>query len=225
MAGGRLPPLQYICSGIPCFQCVYHSIVFPKMQKTMYIDVGAATCRPPRFAYNPYGQPEPPTDYVIPSERSEPRNLPKWQILPCGGTFLPRSGFLHSANAAVGMTEWGYVSTDSPTVSRVFHTAPPPSSVSPTGRASFPRGKLLYRVGWEPVYSDVVLSGRFPERHIGRSLQFRWWVVPFIRTSYIRGAPGTAHRPFPTVSLKGVFFQPGYSKDVRCILLKQRAQR
>ena len=95
--------------------------------------------------------------HVIPSERSEPRNLPKWQILPCGGTFLPRSGFLHSANAAVGMTEWGYVSTDSPTVSRVFHTAPPPSSVSPTGRASFPRGKLLYR-----AFRCSVLSGTVP---------------------------------------------------------------
>ena len=33
-----------------------------KMSKTMYVDVGAATCRPPRFAYNLYGQPEPPPD-------------------------------------------------------------------------------------------------------------------------------------------------------------------
>lgn len=28
---------------------------------------------------------------VIPSERSESRNLPEWQILPCVGTFLPRA--------------------------------------------------------------------------------------------------------------------------------------
>ena len=33
-------------------------------------------------------------------------------------------------------------------------------------------------------------------------------VVPFIRTGYIRSVPGTAHRPFPTVSLEGLFFQP-----------------
>ena len=29
--------------------------------------------------------------------------------------------------------------------------------------------------------------------------------VPFNRTRYIRSVPGTAHRPFPTVSLIGVF--------------------
>ena len=43
------------------------------------------------------------------SERtgSEPRNLPKWQVLLCGGTFLLRRRFLHSACAAVGMTYGG----------------------------------------------------------------------------------------------------------------------
>ena len=33
--------------------------------------------------------------HIIPSERSEPRNLPKLHVLPCVGTFLPRGGFLH----------------------------------------------------------------------------------------------------------------------------------
>ena len=43
------------------------------------------------------------------SERtgSEPRNLPKWQVLLCGGTFLLRRRFLHSACATVGMTYGG----------------------------------------------------------------------------------------------------------------------
>ena len=50
---------------------------------------------------------KPPPDYVIPSERSESRNLPEWQILPCVGTFLTRGGFLHSACAMVGMTSSG----------------------------------------------------------------------------------------------------------------------
>ena len=102
------------------------------------------------------------------------------------------------------------------------------------GRASFSRGKLLYRVGWAPLESDGDIPGRFPERHIGRSLRFRWrvdsfnrtgyfrnvaggrlpplrahrWVVPFNRTGYNRNAPGTAHRPFSTVSLIGAFFYP-----------------
>ena len=65
-----------------------------------------------------------------------------------------------------------------------------PSSVSPTGRASFPRGKLLYRVGRESVYSDIVLFGRFPERHAGHSLRFRWKVDSFIRTGYHCNAAG-----------------------------------
>ena len=65
------------------------------------------------------------------------------------------------------------------------------------GRASFPRGKLLFRVGREPVYSDVVLSGRFPERHTGRSLRFRWWVDSFIRTGYIRNVPCGQNRTTP----------------------------
>ena len=37
-------------------------------------------------------------------------------------------------------------------------------------------------------------------------------VVPFIRTGYNRSAPGTAHRPFPTVSLVGVFFNQSIPK-------------
>ena len=37
-------------------------------------------------------------------------------------------------------------------------------------------------------------------------------VVPFIHTSYIRNVPGTAHRPFPTVSLMGIFLNRRISK-------------
>ena len=37
-------------------------------------------------------------------------------------------------------------------------------------------------------------------------------VVPFIHTGYIRNVPGTAHRPFPTVSLMGVFLNQRISK-------------
>ena len=40
-------------------------------------------------------------------------------------------------------------------------------------------------------------------------------VVPFICTGCIRDVSGTAHRPFPTVSLTGLFFQPSSLKDVR----------
>ena len=56
------------------------------------------------------------------------------------------------------------------------------------GRASFPRGKLLFRVGWAPLESGGDIPGRFPERHTGRSLRFRWLVDSFIRMGYIRYA-------------------------------------
>ena len=76
------------------------------------------------------------------SDRNEMewRILPKWQALPYAGYYCNLRRFLHSADAAVGMT---------------------------------------YRR-----------------------------VLPFIHTGYIRNVPGTAHRPFPTVSPKGGFFQP-----------------
>ena len=52
------------------------------------LTVGNGLCAVPlRCNYNLCGQPEPPTDYVIPSERSESRNLRKLQILPCVGSF------------------------------------------------------------------------------------------------------------------------------------------
>ena len=60
-----------------------------------------------------------------------------------------------------------------------------PHQARPLGRASFPRGKLLFRIGWAPFESDGDISGTSPERHTGRSLWFRWWAVPFIHTGYI----------------------------------------
>ena len=40
-------------------------------------------------------------------------------------------------------------------------------------------------------------------------------VVPFNHTGSIRDVPGTAHRPFPTVSLTRLLFQPTWFKNVR----------
>ena len=37
-------------------------------------------------------------------------------------------------------------------------------------------------------------------------------MIPFNRTDSIRGAPGTARRPFPTVSLEGECFTQRFSK-------------
>ena len=81
--------------------------------------------------------------YVIPSEHSEPRNLPKWQVLSCGGSFT---------NVVDSSTPLRCGRNDNAgTLLRIRplflqHFTPPcrPSSGSPR-RASFPQGKLLYR--------------------------------------------------------------------------------
>ena len=78
------------------------------------------------------------------------RDLPKLQTLPYAGYFRYLGRFLHSADAAVGMTYlWG---------------------------------------GF--VYPHRLLLRRPQERHTGRSLRFRWWVVPFNHTGYIRNVAG-----------------------------------
>ena len=59
VAGGRLPPLRYICSVLPHFWRIYPCIVFWIIGKTWYVTVGAAICRPPRFEYNLCGWMEP----------------------------------------------------------------------------------------------------------------------------------------------------------------------
>ena len=89
-----------------------------------------------------------------------------------------RSGFLHSANAPVGMTERGDVCTNSPTVSRIFQVAPLLISQGCALPAS-PEGKLLYRdLGCRIFIGNSSVLKR-AERHIGRSLRFRWWVGIF----------------------------------------------
>ena len=50
-------------------------------------------------------------------------------------------------------------------------------------------------------------------------------VMPFIPTGYIRCASGTAHRPFPTVSLTGPFFQPPWLKTDTFVNLITEAAR
>ena len=51
------------------------------------------------------------------------------------------------------------------------------------------------------------------------------WVVPFNRTGYIRNAPGTAHRPFPTVSLVGGTVEPHGLYSLRCMVVLRAANQ
>ena len=47
-------------------------------------------------------------------------------------------------------------------------------------------------------------------------------VVPFNRTDSIRSAPGTAHRPSPTVSLEGGTVRPHGLYSERCLAMNHR---
>ena len=78
------------------------------------------------------------------------------------------------------MTQRGDVSTDSPTVSEMFQAAPLPHQSGlrpasfPSGEAFVPCFEVLGFIGNGSVLSRA-------ERHIGRSLRFRWWVGVFNR--------------------------------------------
>ena len=110
----------------------------------------------------------------------ESRNLPKQQVLPCGGSISHVVDF--STPLRCGRNDnFGAFLRIRLLFLQHFTLPCGPHQACPLGRASFPRGKLLYRVG----------------RHTGS----------FLRRDN-RKVPGTAHRPFPTVSLVGGTVQP-----------------
>ena len=121
--------------------------------------------------------------------------------------FHQRSRFLHSADAPVGMTIsvrfYGFAHCFT-SISR----CPAALIRLALGRASFPRGKLLFRAfGW---YRSTA-RGVFVTFYGDESSPLHW-VVPFNPTDCIRNVPGTAHRPVPTVLLVGGFLNQRISK-------------
>ena len=78
---------------------------------------------------------------------------------------------------------------------------------SAASRGIFPSGKLYFVLVILATWEDP--STPF---HFGRDDRSGWF--RFVPTGYIRDAPGTAHRPFPTVLLEGGTVQPHglYSK-------------
>ena len=121
------------------------------------------------------------------------------------GRFL---GSFHSLGMtyAVGFTSAPIVPTMRSVVPRLIHRL---------RRSPFPEGKVL-RGSIQPhrLYSKrggrliAAPTGVVPFNRTGCNcnvaggrlppLQTHQWVIPFIYTGYIRDAPGTAHRPFPT---------------------------
>ena len=71
-------------------------------------------------------------------------------------------------------------------------------------RSPFPEGEGL---AWHHSSTQVIFVTL-----LGDESSPLHCVVSFNRTGYIRYAPGTAHRPFPTVSLVGVCFNQRISK-------------
>ena len=111
------------------------------------------------------------------------------------------------------MTKCGDASTDSPIVSAMFHAVPhSPHQARPTGRASFPQGKLLYRaLEWYHSPAQVIFetwraADCRPYRHTGgwyhstARVIFAAWlgdessplhcVAPFNCTGYSRNVAG-----------------------------------
>ena len=76
-------------------------------------------------------------------------------------------------------------------------------------RSPFPEGQGL---GWYRSSTRVT----FATFHGDESSPLHC-VVPFIRTGYNRNVPGTAHRPFPTVSLIGSFLNQRILKTDTCV--------
>ena len=68
-------------------------------------------------------------------------------------------------------------------------------------------GRLLAAPTDTPVGGTVHPHGLYMQRG-GRQVAAPTGAIPFIHTGCIRHAPGTAHRPFPTVSLTRPVFQP-----------------
>ena len=99
---------------------------------------------------------------------------------------IQRGGFLHSAFATVGMTMLVRLYGFAHCFHNVSRCTAFPSSGSPSGEPASPRGSSCTVSGDTPFESNVILSGRPPERHTGRSLRFRWWGDPFIRTGCVR---------------------------------------
>ena len=97
------------------------------------------------------------------------------------------------------------------TVSLMGCTVQPHGLYSKRGLAMNHRryiGYTVYRVISfnQTGYLRNVAGGRLPPLRTHRQ------VIPLIRTGYSCNAPGTAHRPFPTVSLVGVFSTQRISK-------------
>ena len=170
--------------------------------------VGNGLCAVPlRCNYNLCKQTGTTHRHVIPRERMRVEESSRVASFILWWSILQRGGFLHSADAAVGMTMlvrfYGFAYC-------FYSISRCPAALIrlALGRASFPQGKLLYRAfGWCHSTTRVV----FETWHGDESSPLHC-VIPFIRTGYTRKAPGTAHRPFPTVSLKGGLFQPAILK-------------
>ena len=103
----------------------------------------------------------------------ESRNLPEWQTLSCGGS---SSNVVDSSTPlrSVGMTM----------LVRFYGFARCFCNISRCPAALI---RLAHRASQLPPREAFVPC---------------FWAVSFNRTGYICHAPGTAHRPFPTVSLK-----------------------
>ena len=93
-----------------------------------------------------------------------------------------------------------------------------PTNVEFLSRIAAATPLCLYDTDWLGLGNNFNVTGSRPYMHVGAEYRSfsrvifvalhgdesspLHWVVPFNRTGYNRHVPGTAHRPFPTVSLQ-----------------------
>ena len=121
------------------------------------------------------------------SDRNEMewRNLPKLQVLSCGGSY---SNVVDSSTPLrCGRNDNGVTFLRIRPLFLECFTLPRGPHQSGLRPASFPQGKLLYRAfGWYHSTARVIIAAP-SERHIGRSLRFRWRGYRSNHTGCIRG--------------------------------------
>ena len=157
--------------------------------------VGAAICRPLRCNYDPCGQNGITSRYVIPTAASA-----EWRNPPHGRKNQHKIKLATREDSSTHIRSLGMTCREAGPFCphRLYSKRGGRQIAAPT--YATPLRLLFLQCGTWYRASSTAYGG--PPSPKGKVMG----VVPFIHTDSIRHVPGTAHRPFPTVSLNGGIF-------------------